>query len=344
MQPPVPRRAAITLLACAVLTMLCVPVCSGANWKGDFAEAPRRALVIGNANYKLVGALKNPLNDARDICDAMKRLRFEATCRADIASRVEMRSVVQDFVDALPAHAVVVVYYAGHAVQVSGENYLVPTGAAFSSDRDLIAGSVDLSFIVRQLRRVDTSLNVMILDACRDNPLTEQDKRTLEGGLAQVSDVPDRSVVLYATAANGLAADGSGRNGVLTKHLLAGLKDPGTVDELFRKVSSGVQQETEAAGRAQKPALYTNFSGQFCFAQCTDMQWLQRQKQDAAEKIAELQSRLDSGDKTARAELDRAQDENARLTREMQRKDAEARKAQEKAEEKKKTGFVFPGI
>lgn len=338
------RNHRITLVLAAFAAFAVAAPCAAAGWKGDFADAPKRALVIGNANYRSVGALKNSLNDAQDVCGALKDLGFQSTCRFDIASRVEMRAVIQDFVDALPANAVSLVYYAGHAVQVQGENFLLPTGATMASDAELISSSVELSFLVRQLRRVETSLNLVILDACRNNPLSGEGREVLARGLAQVTDVPDRSVVLYATGAGGLANDGQGRNGILTKHLLASIRDPGTVSDLFRTVGAKVQQETEAAtGRAQTPALYTNFSGQFCFLNCTDLQWLQRQKQEAADKVAALEARIASGDLTARGDLKRIEAENRKLADEIKRKEREALKTKRKAEEQKKDRNVMVG-
>lgn len=252
------------------------------------------ALVIGNAHYRSVGELKNPQNDANDMCAALRSIGFSTTCLVDVDTRVRMRAVMEDFVDSLPPGAVSVIYYAGHGVQIDGENYLIPTDARLTDEESVREQAVSLSFLMRQLRRHTGYLTVVILDACRNNPLATPGSPHLPG-LAQITDIPEATEVVYATAANEAAVDGTGRNGTFTKNLLAHLREPGTIDDLFKAVSHGVQSDTEALGHVQRPALYTNFSGQYCLVRCTTLESLQKQQMDAQRALADLKAQVISG-------------------------------------------------
>lgn len=226
-----------------------------------------KALVIGNAHYSSVGALRNPENDAHDMCAALSNLGFSTSCLVDVKTRLQLRAVIEDFVDSLPVGAVSIIYYAGHGVQVQGENYLVPTDARLADEASVRESAVSLSFLMRQLQRHTGFLTVVILDACRDNPL-HTSGRPLPAGLAQITDIPAATQIVYATAANEPAVDGTGRNGIFTRSLLQHLMEPGTIDDLFKKVSQSVQKDTAALGISQRPSLYTNFSGEFCLVEC----------------------------------------------------------------------------
>jgi uncharacterized caspase-like protein len=299
---------------------------------------PRFALVIGNAHYASVGTLKNPANDAADICQALQSVDYKVACYTDVDTRAHLRSVIQDFIESVPEKAVTVVYYAGHAVQVNGENYLIPVGATIQDQSSLARESVNLSFLMSQLRRTSSYLSVVILDACRNNPLGNAD--TMSSGLAQITDIPDGTEILYATAANEPALDGTGRNGTLTKYLLAHLRDAGSVDDLFKQVSLGVQRETETLGHTQKPALYTNFTGQYCFVRCTDLQLLQQQRQDAQQRITDLETRVNAGDQAARTELTAVVAANAKLQEQIQKQD----RREKAAKDRQNKAFVPPAF
>lgn len=310
---------------------------------GPSTPPVRAALVIGNAHYASVGPLKNPANDADDVCAALRGLGYRVTCAVDVDTRARLRALIEDFTEALPSNAVSVVYYAGHAVQVGGENYLVPVSARLPDQDALVRQSVSLSFVMRQLRATESYLTLIVLDACRNNPLATPGQ-SLPAGLAQITDIPDATELVYATAANQPALDGEGRNGILTKHLLAHLKEPGSVDDLFKRVSLGVQSETAALGHPQTPALYTNFSGQYCLVRCTDLEMLQAQHRDAEQQIADLQARVAAGDQGAARQLAEARSANARLLEQIRKKDEEAKKAAQAEKERQKQTFVPPAF
>jgi uncharacterized caspase-like protein len=290
--------------------------------------APKRlmsALIIGNASYINVTALKNPANDAGKICAALSSLGFQASCSIDVPTRADMRALIEDYVDSLPDDAVRLVYYAGHGLQVNGENYLIPTGARLTNEQSVPEQTVSLSYLMRQLRRKPGYLSIVILDACRNNPLATGD-HLLTPGLAKITDIPDSTVVLYATADSGVAIDDLGDDGTLTRNLLAHVHDVGTIDDLFTAVRRGVRADTAPFPHPQRPALYTNFTGQYCFVRCTDLEILQRRQQEAEQKIADLNERAQGGDDQARRELSGALAENEKLLAEIRRKDEDRRK------------------
>jgi uncharacterized caspase-like protein len=295
------------------------------------ASAPvlsKVALVIGNAQYESVGALKNPVNDAQDICDALRSLGFTTSCYYNVKTRAKLRSLIQDFTESNPENSVSLVYYAGHAVQVNGENLLVPTAARLSTESAVQSESVSLSFVMRELQRSPHFLNIIILDACRNNPVAPG-TQSLPSGLAQVqvTDLPDATEVLYATAANDLALDGEGRHGILTKNILASIRERGTVDDLFKQVSLGVQRDSQAMGKRQKPALYTNFTGRFCLVQCDEVESLQMEKQLSDDRVVDLQNSLAAGNQRAQAEIAVEKEKNAQLGEELKKKEQEAKAA-----------------
>lgn len=249
------------------------------------------ALVIGNAHYTSVGRLKNPEHDAHDMCRALRSIGFKTTCFVDVATRLQLRAIIEDFVESLPPDAVSIIYYAGHGVQIDGENYLIPTTVRLTDDASVRRSAVRVSFLMRQLRCHTRFLTIVILDACRDNPLATPG-RPQPAGLAQITDIPEATEVVYATAANEAAVDGRGRNGVFTQNLLEHLREPGTIDDLFKKVSHGVQNDTLPLGNIQRPALYTNFSGEYCLVRCTDLEMLQQQQQETQRALADLKARV----------------------------------------------------
>jgi hypothetical protein len=272
---------------------------------------PRAALVIGNAEYTAINPLESSANDARDMCDALTVLGYTASCFADVKDAREFKARIQDFTAALKPKSEVVFYYAGHAVQIRGENYLVPVGAKLRTDADVARESVSLSYLMTQLLQAKHYLSIVILDASRGNPWPGSSHGILSG-LAPITAIPRGTMVMYATAANGVSAEGTDRNGVLTKNLLANIKSPGlTADELFKRVSEGVQADGAAAidGMQQTPALYTNFTGEFCFAGCIDkvaraeLEKLQKANEEQLAETRKQKAELEARRRDAQAKL-----------------------------------------
>lgn len=205
----------------------------------------RIALVIGNYDYD-VAPLRNPGNDADDIAMALSVLGFQVDKRKN-ATRSEMVEAVRLFGQALrESNGIGLFYYSGHGVQVQGENYLIPVSADMRSERDVEPESVALARVLGELTYAGNPSNIVILDACRNNPFA-QGYRTSARGLALVK-APSGTFVAFSTAPGDVADDGGERNGVYTKHLLVQIGQPALqVEEVFKRVRGGVIQET--AGR-----------------------------------------------------------------------------------------------
>ena len=220
----------------------------------------RVALVIGNSAYAHTSVLANPLNDAADVAAAFERLGFAVT-RLENAGGAEMRSALLEFSEAAFRSDVAVVFYAGHGIEVDGENYLVPVDARLKTDRAVTLETVPF-YQVRKMQP-ESGLLLVILDACRDNPFAQTMRRTgatrtvgarglgpLTLGTSGVGD----TLVAYAAAAGAVAQDGAGRNSPYTAALLAHLEVPGVeVGKMFREVRTAVIEKT---GDKQAPAVY----------------------------------------------------------------------------------------
>ncbi len=217
----------------------------------------RIALVIGNADYK-EGKLPNSVNDARDMAVALRGVGFEVLSGEDRNQR-QMKELIRQFGQKLRAGGVGVFYFAGHGVQVAGRNYLIPVGAEINSEAEVEYEAVELGFVLAQLEEARNRLNVVILDACRNNPYARS-FRSDSRGLAGVRNAPSGTLIAYATAANDVASDGgSARNGLYTGELLAQIKQPGlTLSQVFQRTRTSVRGKSQ--GR-QVPSEYTSVEG-----------------------------------------------------------------------------------
>jgi uncharacterized caspase-like protein len=202
------------------------------------APQRRTALVIGNAAYGELGVLRNPVNDASDMAAMLQQLKFEVTLLRDVNLRA-MREAVDTFSRQLRQGGVGLFYFAGHGVQVNGENYLIPLRANITREQDVPYEAMPVGRILGGMEDADNQFNIVILDACRDNPYARQ-WRSVQRGLAIVQAVRG-SLIAYATAPGSVAIDGSGRNGIYTSYLLKYLPTPGlSVEQLFKKVRAEV--------------------------------------------------------------------------------------------------------
>ncbi len=195
------------------------------------AAQRRTALVIGNGDYAQ-RPLRNPVNDAIDMSAALKKLGFDVMTLKD-ANLQKMEDAVNEFSQRLSQGGLGLFYYAGHGVQVSGENYLIPVDAQLKRDNDVRYKALALGQVLGALKDAKNQINLVLLDACRNNPFTT-DKRSLERGLAVVS-AAKGTLIGYATGPNEEAADGKGRNGTYTEHLLKHMATPGLPVELMLK-------------------------------------------------------------------------------------------------------------
>lgn len=256
----------IRIVQCAVIAVTCLFISNAFGERAirapqsDAYSEQRVALVIGNGNYAS-SPLKNPVNDAKDISAKLKALGFEVTCLLD-ANQVDMRKAIRDFGSNLKKGGVGLFYYAGHGMQVKGANYLIPIGADIHEEDEVEDYAVDAGMVLRKMQSAENRLNIVLLDACRNNPFARS-FRSGSRGLAQM-DAPSGSMISYATAPGSTAADGEGRNGMFTKHFLTAIDKYGDLElsQLMKKVGRGVQDETH---KMQIPWVSSSITGDFFF-------------------------------------------------------------------------------
>lgn len=223
-------------------------------------EKIRHALVIGNSAYK-TSPLKNPVNDARDFAEALKKLGFDVILKENADQRT-MEKAIGKFGRQLRGGGAGLFYFAGHGMQVNGRNYLIPVDVEIESESDVKYESVDAGRVLGKMEDAGNELNIVILDACRNNPFARSFRSSVSG-LARM-DAPQGTLIAYATAPESVAADGSGRNGTFTKHLLTQMHTPGlTVEQVLKRVRVGVIRETK---KRQIPWVSTSMTGDFYFA------------------------------------------------------------------------------
>ena len=222
--------------------------------------ADRVALVVGNSAYTAIGALPNPGNDATDVAAALGRLGFDVTTVRD-ADRVDMSEALRVFTRESAGADVSLVFYAGHGLEMDGVNYLVPVDAQLERDTDVRFEAVELDDVLAAT--TGAGLRIVILDACRNNPLARSMQRTgasrnvSRGSFGELDEtlLGDETLVAYAAAAGTTAADGTGRNSPYTTALLEYLERPLEIGILFREVRGQVLEET---GGEQRPHEYAS--------------------------------------------------------------------------------------
>ena len=219
----------------------------------------RVALVIGNAAYK-VRPLRNPRNDADDVSRSLKGSGFEVIDLRD-ASLTQMRSAIRQFGDKLLASDTGLVYYSGHGIEIRGRNYFIPVNADIQREDEVSDQSLDVALILEKMGTAQKAVNILIVDACRDDPFGRS-FRSSSKGLASM-EAPRGTIVAYATSPGKVAADGDGRNSPYTKHLVRAMQAPNKPIELvFKEVRRAVQDETK---NLQTPWENTSLSGDFYF-------------------------------------------------------------------------------
>jgi len=185
---------------------------------------PRYALVIGNSAYTF-GSLKNPANDARAMAKALAAAGFNVRLLED-ASLIGMQRAVRQWGTDLARGGIGLFYYAGHGMQVKGRNYLVPVNAEIEQEDEVEFNSLDVNQVLAKMDSAKNTVNIVILDACRNNPFARS-FRASANGLAQM-DAPTGTLIAFATAPGSTASDGaSGDNGIYTRHLLRELPHRG---------------------------------------------------------------------------------------------------------------------
>jgi hypothetical protein len=236
------------------------------GFAGPAAAEKRIALVVGNSAYQNITRLDNPKNDATLMGDTLASLGFTligGRAQLDL-DKPALDTAVQNFGRQIQGADVALFYYAGHGVQVSGANYLVPVGANPTREADVDFQMVDVNLVLRQMQGSGTRLNMVILDACRNNPFGARGLRGSDGGLAQMR-APEGTLISYATQPGSVAQDGSDGHSPYTKALATTIRRTGLdIFQTFNQVGLAVKRET---GGSQQPWVSSSpIDGTFYFA------------------------------------------------------------------------------
>jgi hypothetical protein len=228
------------------------------------AQAERRvALVVGNGAYENAGPLRNPVNDARSVAESLRRVGFEVMLTENRSQR-EMAQDIREFGRKLDQNTVALYYYSGHGIQVKGENYVVPVDAAIENEEEVEYGTVNVGLVMAQMEAARSRVNIVFLDACRNNPFARS-FRSSSNGLAMMN-APAGTFIAYATAPGDVASDGTAAagNGLYTQQLLRFINTPGLpIEQMHKQVRIAV---TAASNGDQVPWESSSIMGDFYFA------------------------------------------------------------------------------
>ncbi len=224
---------------------------------------PKTALVIGNSDYSF-SPLPNPVNDAKDMASSLRDLGFDVDEHTNL-DRSSMRKAIREFGIKLKKGGVGLFFYAGHGIQYKGKNYLIPVNTDISSEDEVEDEGIDANSVLRKMESAGNDFNIVIMDACRNNPFARS-FRSSEQGLARMEG-PVGSIIAYSTSPGSTAADGTGKNGLYTSYLLKAMKEPGlAIEEVFKKVRNAVRAETKGK---QIPWESSSLTGYFEFKERT---------------------------------------------------------------------------
>jgi hypothetical protein len=246
-------------------------------------RSPKLALVIGNSKYRH-SPLANPANDARGMAAALQEVGFSVTSGLEL-TQAAMREAIQAFSDNLTkSKAVGLFYFAGHGAQLAWRNYLLPVDAEIGDVQELRERAVDLNSLIDGIRKAGNPMNVIVLDACRDNPFGST-TRVDQKGLSQL-DAPPGTFLAYATSPGNTAIDGDGSvNGLYTEHLLREIRvTEAKVEDVFKRVRLGVRRRSRGQ---QIPWESTSLEQDFYFLPPMEIKKLS-EEQEKREFEAEL--------------------------------------------------------
>ena len=228
--------------------------------KFEAALAEKRiALVFGNSEYKTGAPLKNPVNDANLMEGTLKELGFEVIKRLNV-NKAQMEAAIREFTEKLPNYNVALFYYAGHGNQVDGRNYLIPVDANLQKPSDCQWEAINVDLIVAQFEKFQDNTNIVILDACRNNPYTAWAR----GGDAgfRAMNFSSGTIIGFATSEGATAADGKGANGLYTEELVKQMATPQSIMNVFMNTRSQVRKLSNGA---QTPTEWNKLNGDFFF-------------------------------------------------------------------------------
>lgn len=220
------------------------------------------ALVVGNSAYS-ASPLKNPVNDAKAMSSTLKNLGFEVMYY-DNVSQKEMKKAIDAFGQRLKGFEVGLFYYAGHGIQYKGRNYMIPVEADLKTEQQVEYDCIAADRVLAFMEYAESKVNIIVLDACRNNPFERSWSRSSNGTGLAFMNAPTGSMIAYATSPGNTASDGTGDNGLYTSALLKYMNTPGiTIEQMFKKVRSEVE---ERSGGKQIPWESTSLKGEFYFS------------------------------------------------------------------------------
>ena len=232
-----------------IVSIVCISFANAADNQGR-----RVALVIGNGNYQqpLLPKLRNPPNDADDISKVLRNFGFEVIERKN-QTLEGMNQAIAEFGSKIGGSEAALFFFAGHGIQSRNQNYLLPINAKLDSDASIPYQGVNLNQILDEMDNGKSGANIVILDACRNNPMSGKFRSGQSRGLASPGNTPKGTVIIYATDPGNVASDGVGRNGLLTAGLLTAFKGKDlSLDGILTVASAEVEQ---ASGMAQTPYI-----------------------------------------------------------------------------------------
>ena len=229
------------------------------------ADAPKKetrvALIVGNSDYKSA-PLENPANDASDLANALEKKGFKVLVRENVGER-GLKEAVDTFAKYLQKGGIGLFFFAGHGIQVKDQNFLMPVDIGFESEADIAYKGVSAEYVLSRMAEAGNRVNIVILDACRNNPFQAAKKSNKGLGVMNVGRAEVGTFIAYATSPGSVAADGTGRNGLYTRSLLRALDSTDSdIDKVFGRVRTGVVQETAGA---QVPWTSSSVVGSFFF-------------------------------------------------------------------------------
>lgn len=236
-----------------------IPVSKGAP---SNSYKKKLALVVGNSNYPNGGTLRNPVNDARAMEQSLKGLGFEVI-EIENASLDQMKKAIDGFGRKLTEYEVGLFYYAGHGIQYSGSNYLIPVDADLKEEHQIEFDCLSTDRILRFMETANSKVNIIILDACRNNPFERSWHRSANGRGLAFMNAPTGTLIAYATSPGSTADDGNRQNGLYTESLLRNMTLPNlSIEQLFKRVRIEVEENSD---HRQVPWESTSLKGEFCF-------------------------------------------------------------------------------
>ncbi len=219
----------------------------------------RLALVLGNSDYKSGTNLKNSVNDANLMEATLKELGFDVIKRLNSGKDLMMSSI-REFSNKLAGYNVALFYYAGHGMQIDGVNYLIPVNAELQNKEDCKWEAVDVTIVTDELKKHLTNTNIVILDACRNNPYRSW-ARGVETGFKALGPI-NGTIISFATSEGATAADGTGANGLFTEELVKQMVIPQPIESVFKKTRKEV---IDRSNGQQTPTEWSYLTGDFYF-------------------------------------------------------------------------------